>query len=95
MSVGAIRIRFFPPIRFIVLLFATIAGAQNFRGGINGVVTDQGGASIPGAQVEITDEATGVTQSAIASSAGEYNFPTFRSAFIRFRPHPPALKPSK
>jgi hypothetical protein len=74
MSVGAIRTRFFP-LFAIVLLFAAIAGAQNFRGGINGVVTDQGGASIPGAQVEITNEATGVTQSAIASSAGEYNFP--------------------
>ena len=74
MSVGAIRTRFFPLLA-IVLLFATIAGAQNFRGGINGIVTDQGGASIPGAQVEITNESTGVTQSAIASSAGEYNFP--------------------
>jgi hypothetical protein len=74
MSVGAIRTRFFA-LFTIALLFATIAGAQNFRGGINGVVTDQGGASIPGAQVQITDEATGVTQSAVSSSAGEYNFP--------------------
>jgi hypothetical protein len=74
MSVGANRTRFFA-LFTIALLFATIAGAQNFRGGINGVVTDQGGASIPGAQVQITDEATGVTQSAVSSSAGEYNFP--------------------
>jgi hypothetical protein len=53
MSVGAIRTRFFPLLA-IVLLFATIAGAQNFRGGINGIVTDQGGASIPGAQANTT-----------------------------------------
>src|ERR1700733_4306527 len=57
------------------LLFTTFAGAQNFRGGINGVVTDQGGASIAGAQVQITEDATGVTHSSVSSSAGEYSFP--------------------
>ena len=58
----------------MVLLSASFAGAQNFRGGINGPVTDQGGAAIPGAQVQITDDATGVNHSSVASSAGEYSF---------------------
>ncbi len=51
MSFGDIRIRSFPLLALLlmVLLGATFAGAQNFRGGINGTVTDQGGASIPGA----------------------------------------------
>jgi hypothetical protein len=77
MSFGYIRIRSFPLPALLVmwLLGATFAGAQNFRGGINGTVTDQGGSAIAGAQVEITDEATGVVQSAVASSAGEYRFP--------------------
>src|SRR3984957_13918623 len=77
MSFAEIRTRSFPLTAFLLTMFlsVTLAGAQNFRGGINGVVTDQGGASIPGAQVQITDEATGVTQSAVSSSAGEYNFP--------------------
>ena len=57
------------------LFFTTFAGAQNFRGGINGVVTDQGGAAIAGAQVEITEDATGVTHTSVSSSAGEYSFP--------------------
>ena len=77
MSFADIRTRSFSLLAFLlmVLLGATFAGAQNFRGGINGVVTDQGGASIPGAQVSITNDGTGVTQAAVASSAGEFSFP--------------------
>src|SRR5580704_6772075 len=67
----------FPLTAFLLTMFlsVTLAGAQNFRGGINGVVTDQGGASIPGAQVSITNEGTGITQSSVATSGGEYSFP--------------------
>jgi hypothetical protein len=76
MSSGDIRIRSFHLLALLlmVLLGATFAGAQNFRGGINGTVTDQGGASLPGATVQITDDATGVVHSSVASSAGEYSF---------------------
>src|ERR1700677_4220894 len=70
------RTRSFPLLALLLSLVLTpFAGAQNFRGGINGVVTDQAGASIPGAQVSITNDGTGVVQSAVASSAGEYRFP--------------------
>ena len=48
--------------------------AQTFRGGINGSVTDQSGAVVPGAQVEATDSATGVSHKTISSSAGEFTF---------------------
>src|SRR5580658_6784265 len=76
MSSGATRNWSFPLLALLLsLVFAPFAGAQNFRGGINGVVTDQGGASIPGAQVQITEDATGVTHSSVSSSAGEYSFP--------------------
>ena len=76
MSSGAARIWSFPLIALLLSLFFTpFAGAQNFRGGINGVVTDQGGAAIAGAQVEITEDATGVTHTSVSSSAGEYSFP--------------------
>src|SRR6478735_3645315 len=47
---------------------------QTFRGGINGTVTDQSGAVVPGATVEATEPATGVSRKAITSSAGEYSF---------------------
>jgi hypothetical protein len=70
-----IRIRSLTPLAWllIVLLSVTFTGAQNFRGGIKGSVVDQGGASIPGAQVKITDAATGVIHLSVASSAGEYS----------------------
>jgi hypothetical protein len=63
------------------LLLTSFAAAQNFRGGINGNVTDQAGAAIPGATVEITDDATGVTHQSVASSAGEYDFPDLPLGF--------------
>ncbi len=48
--------------------------AQTFRGGINGVVTDQSGAVVPGATVEVVDPATSVSHKTVSSSAGEYIF---------------------
>ena len=48
--------------------------SQTFRGGINGTVTDQSGAVVPGAAVEAVDVATNVSHKTITSSAGEYNF---------------------
>ena len=64
MSSGTARIWSFPLLALLLsLFFSPFAGAQNFRGGINGVVTDQGGAAIAGAQVEITEDATGVSHS--------------------------------
>jgi hypothetical protein len=77
MSSGDFSIRSFPFLALLLtaLFCASFAGAQNFRGGINGSVTDQGGAAIPGAQVQITDDATGVVHSSVASSAGEFDFP--------------------
>ena len=57
-----------------VIAFPLSSLAQTFRGGINGTVTDQSGAVVPGATVEATDSATGVLHKTITSSAGEYSF---------------------
>ena len=60
---------------FLVLLFASaLLQAQNFRGGINGTVTDPSGAVVPGATVEVVSTETGVTWKAVSSSAGEFEF---------------------
>src|SRR5579862_8515542 len=48
---------------------------HTFRGGINGTVTDQSGAVIPGATVQITNVATNVSLTTTSTSAGEYAFP--------------------
>jgi hypothetical protein len=58
----------------LVLSLPFAATAQTFRGGVNGTVTDQTGAVVPGATVELADDATGVIHKTISSSAGEYSF---------------------
>src|SRR5580692_12145888 len=49
--------------------------AQTYTGRILGVVTDQTGATLPGAQVVITDMQRGVTRTLITDQAGEYVAP--------------------
>jgi hypothetical protein len=58
----------------LVLAMPFCAIAQTFRGGVNGTITDQSGAVLPGAIVEAVDTATGVSHKTISSSAGEYSF---------------------
>ncbi len=61
----------------LVMLFAIgsrMAQAQTFRGAINGTVTDQSGAVVPGAMVEAVHASTGVSLKAVSSSAGEFAF---------------------
>src|SRR6266702_4720941 len=52
----------------------SIVESQTFRGGINGSVTDQSGAVIPGAQVQVTNDDTDASRTAESSSGGEYSF---------------------
>ena len=59
----------------LLLIFAgAFLHAQNFRGGINGTVTDPSGAVVPGAAVEAVNAETGVSWKAVTSSGGEYEF---------------------
>jgi hypothetical protein len=59
----------------LMLLTITVVGfAQNFRGAINGIITDASGAIVDGCQVTATDEDTGVSYTTTASSAGEFSF---------------------
>jgi hypothetical protein len=58
----------------VLLIVVAVGFAQNFRGGINGIVTDQTGAIVPGAEVKATNEETSVAYTTIASTAGEFSF---------------------
>jgi hypothetical protein len=58
-----------------VVLSGTLAGAQTFRGAINGTITDPVGAAVPGAKVQIADDGTGIAHQTIASGAGDFSFP--------------------
>ena len=71
-----------PPrfLTFSILLLASItlsrgAAAQSATsGGLTGVVTDPSNAVVPDANVELTDNAKGITQEKATSSTGEYAF---------------------
>ena len=70
-----LRSSVFPVSAFCVLVGASVAsGAQTFRGGINGSVTDGTGATVAGASVVATDVATGVKITSVSSSSGEFLF---------------------
>ena len=58
-----------------VLLFAALAQAQ-YRGSIQGVITDPQGAVIPGATITLIDRETNRTLTATSDNAGVYNFNT-------------------
>jgi hypothetical protein len=57
-----------------LLLAASPCWGQAGRGGISGVVTDSSGAVIPGAAVELMDNATGLARKMETSSSGVYSF---------------------
>jgi Carboxypeptidase regulatory-like domain/TonB dependent receptor len=61
-------------ISLLLLLSAARASAQ-FASSLEGTITDQSGAIVPGATVTITNEATGATQSVATTTAGYYRIP--------------------
>jgi hypothetical protein len=65
------RIPFFAPI-VTMTLAAGLAMAQTTSGDLVGTVKDSTGASIPGAKVTVTNQATGVVNNTTANGAGEY-----------------------
>ncbi|MBV8673489.1 MAG: carboxypeptidase regulatory-like domain-containing protein, partial [Acidobacteriaceae bacterium] len=76
MSVRSRQSLSFAFLTFLCVIFslARPIWAQTFRGGLNGVVTDQSGAVVPNAQVVALDPATGVSHTTLTSSGGEFTF---------------------
>ena len=78
--------RLHPPIAVLVLLLAlcptAVGSAQTVSattGAINGKVTDQSGAVLPGVTVTVTQTATGLTRTVVTDGDGSYivsNLPT-------------------
>ena len=58
----------------LLLLLALTANAQEFRGKVQGTVTDKSEAVVVGAKVTLTNIATGVVSTAESSAAGHYIF---------------------
>ena len=63
-----------------VLCFALAPPAfgQAGRSEINGTIFDQAKAVLPGANITITDENTGLTRTAVSSNEGRFVVPTLR-----------------
>src|ERR1700674_3587556 len=59
---------------FLFLGVSAVVSAQTFRGGISGIVTDESGAIVAGADVRATNEATGLGYTTTSSTAGEFTF---------------------
>ena len=57
-----------------LLLTTALALGQTFRGGIVGIVTDQSGASVAGAQVTASNTGTGLVREATTDTDGNYTF---------------------
>src|SRR5690349_15351904 len=59
------------------VLFLSAAGllsAQNYQGGVRGLVQDPEGAAVPGAKVTLVNQATTVARSTVTGATGEYSF---------------------
>src|SRR5438128_2559673 len=58
----------------LLLLCAHAGFSQNITGSVTGSVVDSSGASVAGAAVKLTNTGTGITQSAVSDSAGDFRF---------------------
>ena len=72
---GTFSLSFVPAVVCAVVLSCAAADAQTFRGSINGSITDPAGAAIPGAQVQATDDATGIVRQTVSGGGGDFSFP--------------------
>jgi hypothetical protein len=59
----------------VALVFSGWTRAQTTSGLITGTITDSTGAVMPGAQVQLTSQATGVQRNAVTDSSGYYSVP--------------------
>lgn len=67
-------IRFWAPILASLILFPVFAWSQVNLGSIRGEVQDTSHAAVPGAQLTLKNDSTGVSQSAKSGDAGQYGF---------------------
>src|SRR5437868_4187755 len=70
---------------FSALLLTTFTFGQSTFGSFTGSVKDPSGAVIPGAEVEVVNEGTGVTRKLTTSSAGVFNVPSLNLGTYRIR----------
>ena len=81
---------------FLVLVFALMAPGYLLYGQgtarIVGVVNDSGGGLVPGAQVTLINDATGLRETAPTDEAGRYNFTQLAVGNYRIEVSAPGFK---
>jgi len=58
----------------LTLSSASAAGAQDYRGRLQGSVTDESKSALPGATITLTNDATGVVVARVTGADGRYLF---------------------
>jgi hypothetical protein len=66
-----------------VLVCPTVAAAQAVTGTLLGTIRDQGGLSMPGATVTITETRTNISLNSVTNDAGFYTFPSLKDGTYR------------
>jgi hypothetical protein len=61
-------------IAFLLIVFGSAAPAQTSRGTVSGTITDSNGAVIPGAEITLTSDATGISRTTTTNGEGFYRF---------------------
>jgi hypothetical protein len=74
-----------------LLIFPLLALAQSESGRITGTITDQNGAVIPGASVEVKNEKTGEVRNAVSSTDGSYSVASLRPSVYTVIVHSTSL----
>src|SRR5215471_7301017 len=81
-----------PALCLSILLLAIAAGAQTFTGGITGVVTDPGGAVVPGAALRLTNLDTNEARRQSSNDTGVYTFTALTPGRYRLALEHPGFK---
>jgi hypothetical protein len=76
----------------LMLGASSVVQAQTTTAALRGSVTDEQGAAIAGAQVTITNVATGFARTVTSADDGEYNFPDLPLGSYRIRATHPGFK---
>ena len=66
-----------------IFLLPSLTWAQEYRGAIEGRISDSSGAALPGATVAVTHIETGIGSVAVANSVGRYQLPLLQPGFYK------------
>src|SRR5690349_6222544 len=59
----------------VILSFSEHSFGQTFRGSISGRIADATGAVLPGVNVTVTNDATGLSRTTVTSATGDFSVP--------------------